>query len=43
MGSITSSFVQALIDKIRLLWLTIQYGEDMRNWCDIGFSTVETT
>jgi len=24
-----------------LLWLTIQYGESLRAWCDIGFSTAE--
>ncbi|KAJ7128988.1 MFS general substrate transporter [Mycena crocata] len=26
-----------------LLWLTIKYGEPMRKWVDIGYSTVETT
>ncbi|KAF9444153.1 MFS general substrate transporter [Macrolepiota fuliginosa MF-IS2] len=25
-----------------LLWLTIRYGESMRAWCNIGFSTAET-
>ncbi|KAJ3566595.1 hypothetical protein NP233_g6898 [Leucocoprinus birnbaumii] len=25
------------------LWLTIQYGEPMRKYCDVGFSTAEST
>jgi hypothetical protein len=27
----------------RLLWLTVKYGDKMRAWVDVGYSTIETT
>lgn len=44
-GVFMTSIFSALLAWIGfgLLWLTIRYGETMRNWCDVGFSTAETT
>jgi hypothetical protein len=36
-----SALTLCLVPSLRLLVLTIKYGEEMRAWVDIGYSTAE--